>query len=181
MSGVLVLDNTYRAIDLISPEKAITLCFKGKATVVVEHEDRVYRSEHLTIHVPKVISLKIYVPLNKQITNNVIKSILFARDEHTCQYCGKHKSELDKGQYLTKDHVIPISRFSGASRSERLKKADTWNNSTTACLKCNNKKDNKTPEEAGMKLLSIPKRPSGVMITVLNRIDEEQKQYIQAY
>lgn len=181
MSGVLVLDNTYRAIDFISPERAITLCLLGKATVVVEYEDRVFRSQHLTIHVPKVISLKIYVPLNKQITNNVIKSILFARDNYTCQYCGRHRTELSKGEYLTKDHVIPISRFPGEFRPERLQKADTWENSTTACLKCNNKKDSRTPEEANMKLLSKPKRPSGVMVTVLSRIDEEQKQYLQTY
>lgn len=181
MAGVLVLDRTFRAVDYISPERAITLCLLGKATAVVEYEDRVFRSEHLTIHVPKVISLKVYVPLNKQVTDNVIKSLLFARDGYTCQYCNKHKSELPKGVYLTKDHVVPISRFSGATRAERLRKADTWENSTTACLKCNNEKDNKTPEEAGLKLLSKPKRPQGVMITILTKVDEEQKQFIQTY
>lgn len=181
MAGVLVLDSSLRAVDYISPERAITLCLMGKATAIVEYKDRVYRSQYLTIKVPKVISLTICVPLSKKITENVIKSLLFARDDYKCQYCGKHRSELPQGDYLTKDHVIPISKFSGKTRADRLRAADTWDNATTACLKCNNEKDNRTPEEAGMKLLSKPKRPEGVMITILHKIDEEQKEFIQTY
>ena len=65
------------------------------------------------------------------------------RDKNTCQYCGSAKN-------LTIDHINPVSRGGG----------NTWSNMITACFKCNNKKGNKTPEEAGMKLMSDPKRPT---------------------
>jgi 5-methylcytosine-specific restriction endonuclease McrA len=55
---------------------------------------------------------------------------------------------------LTYDHVIPKSQF-----YPDKKDATNWLNITTACVKCNRKKSNKTPEQANMKLLNIPKKP----------------------
>ena len=68
---------------------------------------------------------------------------LFQRDHHTCQYCGSSKDQLSM------DHVVPRSR--GGS--------DTWENVTTACLSCNVRKGNRTPKEAGMPLMHVPRRP----------------------
>jgi 5-methylcytosine-specific restriction endonuclease McrA len=68
---------------------------------------------------------------------------LFQRDSHRCQYCG---SESER---LSIDHVMPRSR--GGSHS--------WDNVTTACLRCNVHKGNRTPREAGMVLLQPPRRP----------------------
>ncbi|MGB9702325.1 MAG: HNH endonuclease [Candidatus Kapaibacteriota bacterium] len=69
---------------------------------------------------------------------------IMKRDGMQCQYCGK------KHIQLTVDHILPKSRGG----------KDEWENLVTACYECNNKKGNRTPEEAGMKLLSIPKRPN---------------------
>ncbi len=72
---------------------------------------------------------------------------LFRRDSYMCAYCGK---KGEKGLYLTKDHIIPLSRGG----------KDDWNNCTTACSRCNNRKNDKTPDEAGMQLLFVPYTPS---------------------
>lgn len=68
---------------------------------------------------------------------------IFHRDNYTCQYCGK------KGLPLTLDHILPKSRGG----------KNTWENIVTACPKCNTLKANRTPLEAGMKMLKQPKRP----------------------
>lgn len=75
---------------------------------------------------------------------------VFFRDNYTCQYCGEKKPERE----LTLDHVFPRSR--GGDES--------WENQTTACKKCNNKKADRTPEEAGMKLLSTPTKPRDTLV-----------------
>lgn len=71
---------------------------------------------------------------------------LFARDRHTCAYCGKTFRE-DK---LSRDHIIPTSRGG----------KDVWMNVVTACKPDNHRKADKTPEEAGMKLLYVPYVPT---------------------
>jgi HNH endonuclease len=77
-----------------------------------------------------------YIPVRMQV---VTKKNIYLRDNHTCQYCSRkfHASEL------TLDHVLPRSRGG----------RNTWENLVTACRKCNQAKDSRTPEEAGMKLL----------------------------
>lgn len=71
---------------------------------------------------------------------------LFARDHFLCAYCGNQHSTGN----LTRDHVLPRSR--GGS--------DIWENVVTSCRPCNQRKDNRTPEEANMKLIYIPYLPS---------------------
>ena len=70
---------------------------------------------------------------------------IFTRDGYTCQYC----SRKFRTEELTFDHVIPIAK--GGKK--------TWENITTACWRCNNKKSGRTPEEAGMKLKKRPVKP----------------------
>lgn len=179
MSSTLVLDNTWRPLDFISAERAIVLCLMGKAQVIAHYENKVYRSQHLTINVPKVISLKVYVPLSEKATEKITRRILLARDDYTCQYCGTHTSQLKKGNILTKDHVKPVKNFPGKTREERLKNADTWDNVVISCSECNCLKGGRTPEEAGMVLKTVPIRPKGITIVLLsNAADEEQKKYI---
>lgn len=70
---------------------------------------------------------------------------LFRRDRHVCAYCGQVFREQD----LTMDHILPESRQGATS----------WMNLVAACV-CNNRKDARTPEEAGMPLLYLPYVPS---------------------
>ena len=71
---------------------------------------------------------------------------IFERDKQTCQYCGKYFGKPD----LTLDHVIPRSKGG----------RDTWENLVLACVRCNVRKANRTPEEAGMPLLRRPAKPT---------------------
>ena len=61
-----------------------------------------------------------------------------------CQYCGTKflSSELEL------EHVIP--------RAQRGQ--STWENIVAACRDCNVEKADRTPAEAGMKLLRLPRR-----------------------
>lgn len=78
---------------------------------------------------------------------------LFERDRNICQYCGRKFSS----KVLTRDHVHPRSRGG----------QDKWTNVVTSCFDDNNFKGNRTPEEAGMELLSIPYEPSIAEILIL--------------
>ncbi|MBX2824970.1 MAG: HNH endonuclease [Gammaproteobacteria bacterium] len=73
-------------------------------------------------------------------------SLLFARDQHVCLYCGSSFPARE----LSRDHVIPTSKGG----------KDRWTNCVTACRRCNNRKANKSPEQAGMQLLAIPFVPN---------------------
>ncbi len=151
----------YEAIGLTSIRRAIVLVIKGKAESVVDR-DRKIRSESLEISVPSIVRLKYYIrPIYKS-TYPTRRNILI-RDRYTCQYCGSDKD-------LTVDHVIP--KVKGGK--------DTWENMVCACKKCNNKKGNLTPEEAGMKLLSKPRKPSYVELLILSKknVPEEWMDYL---
>lgn len=70
---------------------------------------------------------------------------LFVRDRLLCAYCG----HMVKDKALTRDHVQPVSRGG----------EDTWMNCVACCAKCNQRKGNRRPEEAGMELLFAPYVP----------------------
>ena len=49
---------------------------------------------------------------------------------------------------------------------------DSWDNITTACLSCNVRKGSRTPEEAGMPLNRVPRRPhSSLSFEAVRQID----------
>jgi 5-methylcytosine-specific restriction endonuclease McrA len=79
---------------------------------------------------------------------------LFARDRHLCLYCGGHFTRAE----LTRDHVLPLSRQG----------KDEWENVVSACVACNLKKSNRTPQQANMPLLAVPYRPSWVEHLILS-------------
>jgi 5-methylcytosine-specific restriction endonuclease McrA len=85
------------------------------------------------------------------------------RDGQRCQYCGNRDS-------LTVDHVYPKSRGG----------PDTWENLVAACVPCNNRKGNRTPDEANMKLRRRPFRPSHVMFIrdYVGSLEETWKPYL---
>lgn len=111
---------------------------------------------------PSIVRLSVYVrvPFKKIILSR--KNIL-RRDNHKCQYCG---SSIN----LTIDHIIPKSRGGD----------DSWENLVTACVRCNNKKGDRTPEEANMKLRTIPKKPSHITFikNFAGSVEEDWKPYL---
>lgn len=71
---------------------------------------------------------------------------------------------------MTVDHIIPKSRGG----------KDTWDNLVTACVSCNNRKGNRTPKEASMKLYSEPSKPNyfAFMKTTLGRIEDDWRPFL---
>jgi len=79
---------------------------------------------------------------SRESPSKVIRDFIFTRDQLMCRYCGVRLSKED----ATLDHVIPRSRY-GENNIQNL---------VTACSACNQEKADRTPEEAGMKLLPVP-------------------------
>jgi 5-methylcytosine-specific restriction endonuclease McrA len=93
---------------------------------------------------------------------------LFARDRHTCAYCGG----LFTNGMLSRDHVHPISKGG----------QDVWTNVVTACIKCNTTKGNKLIEDTNLKLLYVPYEPNHYerMILENRNILADQMEYLLA-
>ena len=160
MIPCLVLNADHRPTAVVAAERGLVLVLEGRATILAQVPDRMFHSVTQEFPIPTRIVLSTWkktgkgyyeaAPLNQR--------NLFIRDGHTCQYCGRHVMDLDYRvvdeatgkplvpEYLTRDHVFPRTRGG----------LDTWENLATACSTCNHRKDNKTPEEAGMPLLSTP-------------------------
>lgn len=138
MGKVLVLNASYEPLNITSWRRAIVLLLKGKAEQV-EHNGKLIYSE---CPLPTVIRLRHYVRVPYKEIPLTRRNILH-RDGHSCQYCGY------SGDELTLDHVIPRSRGGG----------ETWENLVTACVRCNVRKGNRTPDESKMPLFKNPRRP----------------------
>lgn len=140
--SVLLLNQNYEPLSVCDAKKAIILIFLQKAEVV-EHADEWIRSVYTKMRLPSVIRLKRYArsPQRRILLN---RRNLLIRDNYRCQYCGRTSPPL------TMDHIIP----------KQVGGKDTWENLVIACLPCNNRKGNKTPEQAGMHLMSTPKKPN---------------------
>jgi hypothetical protein len=134
---VLQLNASYEPLRIISAKRALTLITKGVALVELATDRIIYPG----IYLPSVIRLRTYkrVPIRMQV---VSRKNIYIRDGHKCMYCG----HSFVGQELTLDHVIPRSK---GGKNE-------WGNLVAACGKCNHRKADRTPEEAGMQLLRKP-------------------------
>ncbi len=160
---VLLLNQSYEPLTICNVKKAMILIFLHKAELVASHQDKLIRSVSKSFPWPSVIRLKQYITVPYKNIILTRKNIL-KRDGHKCVYCGR--SDLP----FTIDHVLPKARGG----------KDTWENLVTACLRCNNKKGNRTPEEAGMKLRIKPYKPNFIVFLLksVNRIDENWKPYL---
>jgi hypothetical protein len=96
-----------------------------------------------------VITKRFFKITNRSLTFS--RKNIFIRDNHTCQYCGE-KYDLKN---LTYDHVIPKSLWKSSQGSPTC-----WTNIVTACVSCNRKKGNKTPQQANMPILNFPVKPN---------------------
>lgn len=142
---VLVLNQNYEPLSICTAKRAIVLVFLGKAEIV-EKDSVEVRSVTRSYPLPSVVRLFMYIAIPRKRILLTRKNIL-KRDNHQCQYCGT------KQQPLTLDHVIPKNRGG----------KDTWENLVCACARCNNKKGQRTPEDAGLVLKRQPRRPNYLM------------------
>lgn len=147
----LVLDQGYQPVGVVHWTAAITMLFTDKAEVVSEYDGFV-RSQLLVIKIPAVVRLLRAFRRRKKPVKFSRVNVL-GRDDYRCQYCGDRKKMAE----LTYDHVVPRSR---GGKTE-------WTNIVSCCVTCNARKANRTPEQAGMKLLKKPVQPTQTPALVL--------------
>lgn len=131
---------------------AFVAVIQDRVIQVKTYEDVVVRSVSDTFEVPAVVALKRY---RKRKRVAFTRYNLFVRDQFTCQYCGDRFASKD----LTFDHVVPKSRGGRSS----------WTNIVASCQKHNLIKANRTPREAGMRLIRPPFEPSPYELDALAR------------
>jgi 5-methylcytosine-specific restriction endonuclease McrA len=171
---VLVLNRNWQAINVRTPMEAICQIATGVATALdiqgenemrpvrwdewiglpVREQDQAVHTVRGSIRMPTVIVLANFAKVPKQRPKFCAKTIR-ERDGNRCQYTGKILKP-DEGSI---DHVLPRSRGG----------KDVWENCVWASKQVNNRKADRSPEEAGLKLLSAPKAPKEVPVTVLIR------------
>lgn len=170
--GCLTLNASYEPLTLVTTRRAVRLVLDRKAEIVEVDEGRRFRSESRDVPAPSVIRLVRYVHVPRRFRRQVTNTFLFARDGYSCMYCGRHRSELGHRQFLTRDHVVPISR--GGDNS--------WENVVTSCSACNNRKGNSLPREVGLRLLTEPTEPNYVhLVWAVRRVTPTQAKWIQMF
>ncbi|MFP2932590.1 HNH endonuclease [Pyxidicoccus sp. 3LG] len=157
-SAVLVLNRYYQPVHVTSVKRAFSLLYQGVAKAI-DAQYRLYEFDdwaalsatqdcittiNRTIRVPRVLVLSAYDHLPRGRVR-FSRLNIYARDNDTCQYCGKNMARSD----LNLDHVMPRSQGGKT----------TWENVVCSCVPCNLKKGGRTPEQADMKLLKKPVRP----------------------
>jgi 5-methylcytosine-specific restriction endonuclease McrA len=153
--SVLVLNASYEYLNVTTVRRALSLVLKRKAEIVEAISGKAIAGVSRRIGMPSVVRMLYYirrpfkeVPLTRK---NVI-----LRDRGTCQYCGRSGD--------TVDHIMPRSRGG----------RDSWENCVCACATCNRLKNNRTPDEANMRLLSKPRKPALVNWLMLRRESTRQ-------
>ncbi len=144
MEQTLVLDQAYRPVGQMSWQVAIVkvLC-DHIAEVVEEYPDKYIRTSKWEIKMPSVIRL--LRPVRRKKVIRFSRQNIWLRDGGKCQYCFR-KVARNRFQF---EHVLPQSQGGKT----------TWENIVVACHDCNQRKANRTPEQAGMPLWSMPVRP----------------------
>jgi 5-methylcytosine-specific restriction endonuclease McrA len=158
----LVLNRNWQPVNVATVARALVLLWNESARVVDPDDYRLYdwadwsalrpRHDELFIQairqrlrVPEVIVLAGYDRLPSAAVSFSRRNI-FKRDHYTCQYCGDQPGSEE----LSIDHVVPRSQ-GGTS---------TWENCVLACVACNKRKADRTPQQAGMRLRRQPARPA---------------------
>ena len=157
----LVLNRSWQPVNVAPVARALVMLWNGSAKVVDPDDFQLYswstwsdlrpkddepfiQAVTFKLRVPEVLTLTRYDrPRETAVTFS--RRNIFKRDHGTCQYCGARPGSYE----LTIDHVLPRAQ-GGVSR---------WDNCVLACVECNSRKANRTPEQAGMKLRKPPIRP----------------------
>lgn len=179
----LVLNRNWQPVNVAPVARALTMLWNESAHVFDPEDYRLYswsdwaalrprdgepflQAVTFRLRVPEILTLTRYEkPREEAVTFS--RRNLFKRDHQTCQYCGARPGNSE----LTIDHVVPKSR-GGSS---------TWDNCVLACVPCNARKANRTPEQARMHLKHKPVRPawrpyyatSGIRIESWSRVLSE--------
>jgi 5-methylcytosine-specific restriction endonuclease McrA len=163
---VLVLNATFEPVHVTGVRRALVLMLKGVAQAEEVNPIEVH-SPSRALKVPSVIRLLTYRHIPQQSRALSRKNILL-RDRNTCQFCGHPFPAAE----LTLDHVVPRSRGGRSS----------WENLVACCYVCNNRKGDRTPEEAGLNLVRRPRpftlHTSRQLMRLMGHQDEKWRKYL---
>jgi 5-methylcytosine-specific restriction endonuclease McrA len=139
--------NSDGSVDFDNPISMRPVTWSEWITLPIREWDLTINGANRTYRVPTVIIAINFdrMPV-KSFKGKPSKESIWMRDGGIDQYTGKQLSK-DNG---TLDHIIPRSRGG----------LDTWENLVLTSKEVNSKKSNKTPEEAGLKLIRKPKTPT---------------------
>ena len=187
----LVLNRLWQAVNVVGVERAFSLLALEHAQVIYAEDGsfrlfdadawfafsaetppseggRLIHTVNQSVRVPSVLLLRRYDRmLLREMKFN--RQNLFERDGYRCQYCGNSFVAKE----LNMDHVVPRDRGGKTS----------WENVVTSCIRCNSRKGNRDPNEAGMYLLREPVRPRQrpfVSFLYGRPIEDSWRHFIQA-
>ncbi|WOF23890.1 HNH endonuclease [Microbacterium betulae] len=158
----LVLNAGYEPLAVVSFKRALVLVMNEKATIVERVEGEPVWGTRAVYDRPAVIVLTRYVRVPSARRSPVTRRGVLRRDGFRCGYCGSSATTID--------HVLPRSRGG----------KDSWENLVACCLRCNNVKSDRTPQEMGWKLRIAPSAPRGGTWTVrgAERTDPKWERYL---
>ena len=181
----LVLNRNWQPVNVATVARALVLVFNGTARVVDPADYQTYtwsdwsklrlrdgeaciRAVRFRLRVPEVLTLTGYDRVPTAAVTFSRRNI-FKRDRFTCQYCGTQPGSEE----LSIDHVVPRAQ-DGQTR---------WENCVLACVTCNKRKADRTPQQAGMRLRKKPVRPNWQPLysTMNVRIESWSKFISEAY
>jgi 5-methylcytosine-specific restriction endonuclease McrA len=171
---VLVLNRNWQAINIRTPQDAFCQMATNVATALeiegenhirpvkwdewltlpIREQDNAVQTVRGAIRVPTVIVAVNFARVPKKRPKLSAKNIR-ERDGNRCQYTGK-VLRPDEGSL---DHVLPRSRGG----------KDTWENLVWSCKEINARKGNRLPHEAGLRLLTVPRAPKELPVSVTLR------------
>ena len=126
--------------------KRFIFSFVALFMILISAIGLILRDNNMKIFYLPIGLMGISILLEKDVRRRLSRKNILIRDNNICQYCG------EGGNALTIDHIYP--KFRGGK--------DTWENLVCACKNCNQKKGNRTPQEANMPLIKTPKRPNRI-------------------
>jgi 5-methylcytosine-specific restriction endonuclease McrA len=178
-STVLVLNRNWQAINVRTPQEAFCMMATNVATgldiergdgaraealrpvsweewiaLPIREQDEAVHTVRGRIRVPTVIVAVNYAKVPKKRPKLCARAVR-ERDGNRCQYTGR-LLRPDEGSL---DHVVPRSRGG----------EDAWENLVWSAKEVNQKKADRLPHEAGLKLLSKPRAPKELPISALIR------------
>lgn len=154
---ILLLDTNYQVQSFIELKKALKHIFKDKVDVISTWDETLYYGSG-KMKYPSILRLR--NPIKRNYFNaNFSRTAIVKRDKSMCQYCAK---KLSAGM-VTIDHVLPKAQGG----------TNTYINCVVACQACNNKKADRTPEQANMVLMKKPTHP--VFTSLRNSINTNEQ------
>ncbi len=172
MTSILLLNASYEPLAVITRRRALLLLMKGRVEAACAEAIELQSVSH-TLHIPTVIRLRRYANVPRRGMRWSRRAVL-QRDGYTCVYCGLQPGQMQRGKILSKnsftvDHILPVSRGG----------KNTWTNTVCACPLCNQRKGNRTPHEANLKLRWEPKTPRVSYLVASGHIPAAWKIYFQ--